>query len=314
MFKLQETDMIARSRTQKGLGWGMECLFFFAVFGISQTVSSIPTVIATVAWVVSKTMAGTPTTDLLAAVTNMPDWLLLVTLFSTALATLTVILFCVFIQKRDLPSIGFRKKGAVREYLLGALIGTVLFSAAVGICAMFGAVEISLSSCSPLLWILFLLGYFLQGMSEEVLCRGYFMPSVARRNSLALAVFLNSILFSLLHLFNTGISPIALLNIALVGILLSIYVLRRGDLWGACAIHSLWNFVQGNVFGVRVSGISQSTSILSTVSKPSLSLLNGGDFGLEGGLAVTIVLALAIVIVFVLRPRGVAPSPTKETF
>ncbi len=296
MARLQESEMITQSRTQKGFHWGLETLIFFAVFGVSQLVAAIPVVIAEVFWMLSEMLSGAKLPDLMTEVLNMPDWLLLVSLFSTALATAVVVLFCKLLQKRSLMSIGFRKTGAVREYLLGALIGVLLFSAAVGICVLFGTVKIAPSAFSPLLWLLFLVGYVLQGMSEEVLCRGYFLPSVARRSSLALAVCLNSILFSLLHVFNSGVTPLALVNIALFGILISLYVLRRGDLWGACAMHSLWNFVQGNVFGVRVSGISQSTSILETVSDPSHALLNGGAFGLEGGLAVTVVIVVGIVL------------------
>ena len=130
------------------------------------------------------------------------------------------------------------------------------------------------------------------------------MTSVARRYSLWLAVLLNSILFSLLHVFNNGIQFLALLNIALFGILTSLYVLRRGNLWGACALHSLWNFVQGNVFGVSVSGTESGPSPLSATLRPGAELWNGGTFGLEGGLTVTLVLLAGILILLFLVPNA----------
>ena len=62
-----------------------------------------------------------------------------------------------------------------------------------------------------------------------------------------------------------------------------------------CAMHSMWNFAQGNIFGLPVSGQGGLPSPLSAeVSEGTWkTLFNGGSFGLEGGLAVTAVLAVA---------------------
>lgn len=67
---------------------------------------------------------------------------------------------------------------------------------------------------------------------------------------LCVGIVVNSIVFALLHMANTGISLLALLNLFLFGVFMSVYMVRRGNLWGACAIHAVWNFVQGNVFGL----------------------------------------------------------------
>ena len=74
-----------------------------------------------------------------------------------------------------------------------------------------------------------------------------------------------------------------------------------------CAVHSMWNFAQGNLFGIPVSGLAGLPSPLrAEVTEGGWqTLVSGGDFGLEGGLAVTVVLVVACTIVLLL--------PTKKT-
>lgn len=282
-----------RDAAQGGKGHPLWCeiLIFIAVFFISQVLTSIPLIPAMLILILQSGPSAA-----------QPDWLLIVQLFSTALATAVAILYCRLIERRSLASMGLRRRDAVREYLIGVPVGIALISATVGFCALFGALKLTPQGFSALPWILFLLGFLIQGMSEEVLCRGYMMVSVSRRHSLVLAVITNSVIFGLLHILNPGFGLLPLINIILFGILESIYVLRRGDLWGACAIHSIWNFFQGNVFGISVSGLDVTTSPLRATLDPSATWLNGGSFGLEGGIATTAVLTIACLILIFCIP------------
>lgn len=310
MIPFKKTAMLREAETTPGYRIWLEILLFIGVFFVSQLAMGIPVGVAEVFWLVPHILEG-ELPDMQALLNDMPDWLLLVQLFSTAIITFLTLLFCKTVQKRKLPSVGFRKPHALREYLLGALIGILLFAAAVGICALTGSVKLETSKFSVVMWLLFFVGFLIQGMSEEVLCRGYFMPSVARRHPLWLAVLLNSLLFSLLHAVNPSVTPLALLNILLFGVLISLYVLRRGDIWGACAMHSLWNFVQGNVFGISVSGTGSGASPLTATLPEGKALWNGGSFGLEGGLAVTLVLAVGILLIVFLLPNEKEPEATE---
>ena len=129
------------------------------------------------------------------------------------------------------------------------------------------------------------------------------MISIASRNSVVLAVFSNSILFSLLHILNKGITVFAIINLTLFGVFASLYVLKTNNIWGICAIHTMWNFAQGNIFGIKVSGMDTIVSLFSFVPTSEGKLLNGGAFGLEGGLSVTIILCLSIVAVLLVKGR-----------
>ena len=148
------------------------------------------------------------------------------------------------------------------------------------------------------------MGFVIQGMSEEVLVRGFFMVSLGNRCHTAIAVGISSVAFALLHLANPGISLLALLNLTLFGVFMAVYVLRTDDLWGACAIHSAWNFAQGNLVGIRVSGMAQLPTLAIMNPVGEQSLFHGGAFGLEGGLIVTVVTLAAIVLTLFLPKKA----------
>jgi membrane protease YdiL (CAAX protease family) len=126
------------------------------------------------------------------------------------------------------------------------------------------------------------------------------MVSLSRSLPLWACAAINALLFSLLHVGNPGVTVIALINIFLFGVFASLLTLRRGSVWLVCAIHSLWNFSQGNLFGIPVSGLGGLPSPLTAEVAEGgwQTLINGGAFGLEGGLAVTVVLAAACVTVW----------------
>lgn len=226
------------------------------------------------------------------------DGLLVVNLFATVVPILITLLFCWLFQKRKPRTIGFVKKSVVSEYLWGLLIGGVLFSLAIILCVITGSLNFNGFSDGFTLgmFVLFFLGFMVQGMSEEVLCRGYLMVSIARRSSLPVAILANSLFFAALHLGNDGISVLAIINLTLFGIFASIMFVRRGSIWMVGAVHSIWNFVQGNVFGIKVSGMDLDCRLLEAEISEGLTIINGGAFGLEGGLAVTIVLLVGIVL------------------
>ena len=241
------------------------------------------------------------------ALTNLPSWVMVVQLFSTAVMIAVCLFYCVKMEKRSFVSLGFVKKGALLEYLSGMGIGLVMFSASVLLCVVMrqGTFELPLD-VSHIPWgmiILYFMAFLVQGMSEEILCRSYFMMSLSRGCKLWTCVLFNALMFASLHIFNPGITPLALINLTLFGIFASVYTLRRGSIWGISAIHSLWNFAQGNVFGVAVSGMGDNPTVFRLDTTQGSAWINGGSFGLEGGLAVTAVLLIGIVLVLLTKTK-----------
>ena len=226
---------------------------------------------------------------------------LLIALFATLVTVGLVLLFCLVCEKRSLLSLGLIGRGAATEYAWGLLGGILLFGLSILLCLLTGTVTLSPAKTSPSLGLLllFLLAFLIQGMSEELLCRSYLMVSLSRGLPLWLCVTLNALLFSLLHIGNPGVSVTALVNVFLFGVFASLLTLRRGSIWMVAGLHSMWNFAQGNLFGSPVSGIDRLPSpITAEVSDGGWqTLINGGSFGPEGGLAVTAVLTLACGVV-----------------
>ena len=300
----------------RGFAVGIEILIFLLVFFIAQLLQMIPVGIATVAAFLTSNNASA----MIAALQNgnlegyqtaftrflaeQNGTLMLVQLFSTALSIATAILFCRLIEKRTPASMGLRRGNILGEYLVGSVIGIAMISLCVGLCAALGGLTLQVSSFPIHIWLLYVVGFLIQGMSEELLCRGYLMVSISRKNKLWLAIVWNAVLFALLHIANPGIGPLPLINIAFFGIFESVYVLKRGNIWGAGAIHSLWNFFQGNVYGISVSGTGTGASPLSASLTGGMEWLNGGTFGLEGGIAVTAVLAVAVLLAIFVMPNN----------
>lgn len=321
LFNLKKPKMVTEAAAaQKGLHIVLEILIFVAVFLVStimQLAVLAPVEIILMfssADYMNAAVSGDQQAIALAMEALMQsNALTIAMLFSTAGMILTALLFCKLIQKRKMTTVGFQKPGMWKEYLCGMAVGFGIFSVAVLICVVTGSLKIrGLSATFSVgIFLLFLVGYLVQGMAEEVLCRGYFLVSVSRRYPLAVGIAANALLFAALHLLNDGISVLAFINLVLFGVFASIYFIKRGNIWGVGALHSIWNLAQGNFYGIRVSGMQTSCSVLTSEMVSGRELINGGDFGLEGGLAVTIVLVLGSLILLMTRQQRYAEEPEK---
>lgn len=324
-FKLQKPDMVAEAAKTGGKNVFVEILMFLAVFLVAQILVSIPVSMVTTPMLLSSEeymeVAMTMDSEKLMEISMevaMSDPVLITNLFATSLMILTAMLFCKLIQKRKMTTLGFKKPGMWKEYGVGMLIGFGMMAAIVGIGALTGALELQFNSeittgASLGLLVTVFAGFLIQGMSEEVLCRSYFLVSLARKDGKVwLGIIVSSIAFGALHLGNAGIAPLALVNLVLFGIFAGVYFVKRGNIWGIAAIHSIWNFAQGNIFGILVSGNDFGVTVFEATINEEMTLINGGDFGLEGGILTTIVLAVATLITLQTKQKDVAVEEVAE--
>lgn len=227
---------------------------------------------------------------------DIPEWMMIFTLFSEILMILIVISYCRFIEKRKADTMGFQKKGMISWYMMGLLSGFLVFSIAYLLCVLTGSIHFDgmTDHIEPLYIIGYLGGYMIQGMAEEVLCRGYLFVSLTRRHSLRYSALLSAVFFAALHGMNPGLSVLAVFNLVLFGIFAALLLVKYENIWIVGAFHSIWNFVQGNLYGIQVSGNSLQQSIFGSTCRNDRSFINGGAFGMEGGLAITLVLGAGI--------------------
>lgn len=294
----EKPQMVKESaQAQKGKFWMLEILLFLVVFFATdiamEAVSSILTYLFGYNGAVAAT--GSLSSDIQIIISKALNIVIL----------LGVCLFCKVVQKRKMTTLGFYKQDAVKEYLIGLLGGFACFSLAVLFSAALGGIRLEVSpsfSAQPIkvigIFLCFVIGFVFQGMSEEVLCRGYFLVSYARRYPVYAAILANALLFTSFHLANSGLSAVALINVFSFGIFMSVYFVRRGNIWGISAFHTIWNAVQGNFYGMRVSGNDNGSSVFTTTPVPDKELLNGGDFGLEGSIIVTFIFVIGILVLY----------------
>ncbi|MBP0973362.1 MAG: CPBP family intramembrane metalloprotease [Oscillospiraceae bacterium] len=227
-----------------------------------------------------------------------------IVLFATASGTITTFFYCRFIEGRSFSSMGFHKKDGLVQYLIGLAVGFCLFGLIVFLSWLTGGLTwngFKGGSVAKLVLVFF--GFLVQGMSEEVIFRGCYMTTIMRHHNAWWGILFNSVCFSLAHFANKGITVLAAVNLVLYSVMISVYMLKMNNLWGACAIHGIWNFVQGNFFGLPVSGIDTGATVFSMSLNEGKELINGGAFGLEAGLPTTIVMVAATVVLLLLPQK-----------
>lgn len=235
---------------------------------------------------------------------SMQDNVLIPTLYATVFGIILSIVHCRFIEKRSLSSMGFRPKKIIPRYFEGLLAGIALMSAITGISVLTGVNSICIEDdINAGIILLYFSGFFIQGASEEIIFRGYLMNSVGGKHSVFTALAVSSIAFALAHIANPGITLLAFLNLVLFAVFAGLYIICFDDIWGACAIHSIWNFTQGNIFGISVSGTGSTPSIFRTTAESDIAWLTGGNFGIEGSIITTVVLIAASLLVVVRMKR-----------
>ena len=227
-------------------------------------------------------------------------------LFSFVFILLLFIFLVKFIEKNPLSTLGFVKRNWLKYLGWGILLSLLQM----GVIALvyqvsgIGSFELNELSLEPILFILGLFPFWLlQGGTEEVATRGWLLTRIAARTNLPLAIAISSSLFGFLHLGNSGVTFLSVLNIVLDGVLAGLLLVYTDSIWLVVAQHGTWNYVQGNLLGFQVSGTGADASIFSFTMGSGPDWLTGGAFGAEGSIITTLVLLLSVVIVYRLGER-----------
>ena len=153
-------------------------------------------------------------------------------------------------------------------------------------------------------WIELVAIYLPAVLHEELLFRGYAFQKLVRWRS-DVAVILGAVLFAVLHLGNRSVGQVALLNIALAGVLLSLAYLVSRSLWLPIGTHLFWNLFSGPVLGHEISGYEPARTMLIEID-PGPAFLTGGQFGIEGSIWMTLT-ELSIIALLLVRMRSAKP-------
>ena len=215
-----------------------------------------------------------------------------------------------FFERKKFAVLGFAFHNAFAgEIKQGLIIGFGIISIVFLFSLLTNAVSVSLSGAGiPLLFINFIIYafiFFIQCAGEEALFRGYVFQILMEKINKVTAVITMSVLFSIVHTLNPGISIFAMFNIFLFGVLLSAAYIKTRSLWLPAALHFSWNFSQSFIFSFPVSGIKINPTIL-TIRNNGSALISGGEFGPEASLLTSIVTLIVIAYIIVSKRFSVS--------
>jgi membrane protease YdiL (CAAX protease family) len=221
---------------------------------------------------------------------------------------------------RSLEGVPFRALGIwiTKNWFINLAAGLLVGAASIGLAALIPFASGSLSfeanrtagSSAVLLTLSVTLLLFIVGaVSEEIVFRGYLLQTMTRSKLFLVGAFLTSLLFASAHNSNPGANLFSWLNTFIAGIWFCVAYLKTRDLWFPTGIHLAWNWVQGSILGISVSGLGDlATAPLMRAEDLGPVWLTGGSYGIEGGLACTIALIISTIAVWFLP----LPKPSEE--
>lgn len=215
----------------------------------------------------------------------------------------------------DLPwrSLGLTlHSGWLRDLIIGSAIGFASLVLAVAIAMLGTGVRFSINDAGVFLVLRSMISsgtlLMFAALAEEAMFRGYGLQTLSRARLAWLGVLLTSVPFGLVHLFNPNVVPgFTMINTALAGVWLAAAYLRTRSLWLPLGVHWGWNWALGWFFGLPISGLKIVSNPLLKANDTGPFWLTGGSYGIEGGLAGTI--ALALFTLFLWRTKLVSATP-----
>ena len=143
---------------------------------------------------------------------------------------------------------------------------------------------------------------------EEILFRGVLFRIVEEGLGTWWALLISALFFGAVHLGNPGATAWSSAAIAIeAGLLFGMIYHVTRSLPVCMGLHAAWNFAQGTLYGIPVSGTKADGWLRSTRSGPDW--LSGGVFGAEASviaLGICLLCTLALVLV-ALRRHSLVP-------
>ena len=206
------------------------------------------------------------------------------------------------IERRPLSELDWRKSpqllwGLLAALLLFALVTAELWAA--------NAYSISGWGDAPL-WTLFLLTAVVPGITEEIVSRGILFRLTEEGLGTWIALLVSALFFGFAHISNPGATAWSSLAISIeAGLLFGLLYHVTRSLWWCIGLHAGWNFVQGAVFGIPVSGIRVDGLLDSQLQGPDW--LDGGGFGAEASVLTVLTCCVISLLLArkILRSRSV---------
>jgi len=214
--------------------------------------------------------------------------------FAFMATVLTLYVLRKFVDKKSFYDIGLNTEGILSNLLLGISLALLLVGGMTILLYGYGSINILSVDFDPIVLLKSFLLFLLIAAGEEIFMRGYILNNLMESMHKYTALILSALIFTLFHALNPDMNYLAVINLFIAGLLLgSVYIYTK-NLWFSISLHLFWNFLQ-SVFGYAVSGVKVDSLVKMEFSQDTL--LNGGQFGLEGSLLSTVFTALSTVLI-----------------
>jgi uncharacterized protein len=229
-------------------------------------------------------------------------------LVSALLFTVAALAVGRFLQRERPAQLGFAMHRFGRELGAGFGVGAALMGFVVGLFALLGWYRLEATGESlgeeVREVLLYLYTFAVVAYAEELAVRGILFRLIEEWLGSAVALLLSSAFFGAMHLMNPDATVFSSVAIALeAGLLLGAAYMLTRSLWFAVGIHWAWNWVQGPLLGVDVSGLKMDGLLDSALVGPSA--WTGGAFGAEGGyVALLVCTAAGVALAWAAARRG----------
>lgn len=212
------------------------------------------------------------------------------------------------IERRRPAELALRR--VAPDGLAGIVGGTALFSAVVGALWLLGSYHVTGFNAQAA-WLPALLTAGLgAGIGEEIMFRGVLFRIVEEGLGTWAALVVSALFFGAVHISNPGATLWSSAAIAIeAGLLFGMLYHLTRSLPLCMGVHAAWNFAQGTIYGIPVSGMAVDGWLVSSRSGPDW--LSGGVFGAEASVVALTLCTLCTVALFAVARRRssiVAPS------
>lgn len=217
-------------------------------------------------------------------------------------------------RNRAFSQYGVPREGAFgRTFFAGLVLGLAVVSVEMLCMHLLGGFSYGTIALAPasilkyaLIWAFI---FFLVGLSEEFLYRGYTLFTLSTGIGFWPAAVFLSLLFGAAHLTNSGEDWIGALSVVEFALFACFTLRRTGNLWFAIGFHAAGDFAESFLYSVPDSGLMVTGHLLNSRIASGPHWLTGGSVGPEGSIFDFLFIAAAALLVALLYPANKLPAP-----
>jgi hypothetical protein len=229
-------------------------------------------------------MGSNPGTDFFMMLTQM-------------LAVILTVFICLRLEGKKWKDVGITSLRSQGNYVMfGLFLGAASIVFITLIMMVTKQITLNPAKITPSLLTnigIYFIGFLFVAVNEELFFRGYVISVLRQTKSYPIIYLASGLVFGLVHIGNPNVHVLGIVNVCLIGFLFAYMFIQVKSLWMPMGYHFTWNFFQGNILGLNVSGTAGNGFFHI---KSADNIWTGGSFGVEASVWTTVFIALGFFI------------------